>query len=110
MVHTIAATFLVGIIMAVASAAWANAVMPYTGTAAADRTETGWLGWVVAAMMTLLLLWRMCSERFELRAAKKTRSMLVQGPVTYHQSFSITGENRSRFQVLPEREFGAWPM
>ena len=36
--------------------------------------------------------------------------MVVQSPVTYHQNFSITGENRSRFQVLPEREFGAWPM
>ena len=48
------------------------------------------------------------SGKFEVREKTTTRNMMVQGPVTYKVNFSTTGENRSRFQVLPEHDFGAW--
>ena len=48
------------------------------------------------------------SDKFEAREKTTTRNMMAQGPVTYKVSFSTTGENRSRFQMVPEQEFGAW--
>ncbi len=67
------------------------------------------MGWIVALILGLVLLWRLVAERFEVRVKAKTRNILVQGPVTYQVSFSLEGENRIRFQPLPDKEFGAWP-
>ena len=88
-------------------AADASSMVPFSGSGA-GLDDLGLLGWFVAMILGLALLWRLVAERFEVRARAKTRGMLVQGPVTYKVGFSTDGENRSRFQVLPEREFGAW--
>ena len=48
------------------------------------------------------------SDEFEVREKTIRRNTMVQGPVTYKVNFSTTGENRSRSQVLPEHDFGAW--
>jgi hypothetical protein len=78
----------------------AGAVVPYDGVggSAADHDEgSGMMGWIVAIILRLVLLWRLLAERFEVRANATTRNMMVQGPVTYKVSFSLDGENRSRF-------------
>ncbi len=86
-----------------------NAMVPFAGSGSSRDEWDYLLGWIVAMILGLALLWRLVAERFEVRAKAKTRNMMVQGPITYKVSFSIAGENRSRFQVLPEHEFGAWP-
>ena len=90
----------------------AAGVVPFSGTgptqtnSAADNS--GLLGWIVAGILGLALVWHLMSGKFEVREKTITRNMMVQGPVTYKINFSTTGENRSRFQVLPEHDFGAW--
>ena len=87
----------------------ASATVPFSGSGASrDEGNHGLSGWFVAVTLGLALLWRLVAERFEVRGKTRTRHMMVQGPVTYKVSFSTEGENRSRFQVLLEQQFGAW--
>lgn len=93
----------------ITTASDASTVVPFYGSGASrDEGSPGLLGWIVAMMLGIALLWRFVADRFEVREKSKTRNMMVQGPVTYKVSFSTLGENRSRFHVLPEAEFGAW--
>ena len=90
----------------------AAGIVPFSGTGPTQTStaadNSGLLGWIVAGILGLALLWRLMSGKFEVREKTTTRNMMVQGPVTYKVNFSTTGENRSRFQVLPEHDFGAW--
>ena len=84
----------------------AGAVIPFGSGAADPSDENGALGWLVAVLLVLPLVWKMLSDKVEVRT--RTRSVMVQGPVTYKVAFAVDGTNRSRYQPLPEHEFGAW--
>ena len=91
----------------IVAAADASAMVPFSGSGT-SRDEGDHKGWFVAMILGFALLWRLIADRFEVRGKTRTRHMMVQGPVTYKVSFSTEGENRSRFHVLPEQQFGAW--
>ena len=86
----------------------ACAVIPFGSGAADPSDECSTLGWLVAFVLGLLLVWKMLWDKVEVHTRKRTRSVMVQGPVTYKVAFVTDGTNRSRYQPLPGHEFGAW--
>ena len=69
------------------------------------------LWWTLAALLVMICVWR-CMRADQLPPAVREagptrpsrRDVLVQGPVTYRRN-----NLHPRFQVLGEREWGAWP-
>ena len=74
-------------------------------TVVEHETGFGWLGWCVAALVTILFLARIVSEKYEARRQVRTRTMMTQSPTTYR-----TDLTPHRYQPLAEGSFGAWPM
>jgi hypothetical protein len=85
-------------------------VMKYsTGAAGAtvadDETSSGWLGWCVAALLTIVFVAHAVRERYEVRKRVRTRTMQTQSVTTYRTDLAAP-----RYQPLAEGSCGAWPM
>ena len=85
-------------------------VMKYsTGAAGAtvvdDEASSGWLGWCVAALLTIVFVANAVRERYEVRKRVRTRTMQTQSVTTYRTDLAAP-----RYQPLAEGSFGAWPM
>ena len=93
----------------ITTASDASTVVPFYGSGASrDEGSPGLLGWIVAMMLGIALLWRFVADRFEVRGKSKTRNMMVQGPVTYKVSFSTP---RRKPEPLPRAAGGrVWRM
>ena len=87
----------------------ARDVMKYSiGTAGAtidDERGSGWLGWCVAALLTIIFVASAMRERYEVRKRVRTRTMQTQSITTYRTDLAAP-----RYQPLAEGSFGAWPM
>ncbi len=74
-------------------------------TAVEHETGFGWLGWCVAALVTMIFLVRIVMEKYEGQKKVRTVAMMTQSPTTYR-----TDLTPHRYQPLAEGSFGAWPM
>ena len=88
----------------------AASVMKYStansgATVVTNETDSGWVGWWVAALVTMIFVARLAMERYEVRRKVRTRTMQTQSPTTYR-----TDTAQHRFQPLAEGSSGAWPM
>ena len=52
-------------------------------TVVEHETGFGWLGWCVAALVTMIFLVRIVMEKYEGRRKVRTRTMMTQSPTTY---------------------------
>ena len=78
------------------------------GTAGAtidDETGSGWLGWCVAALLTIIFVASAMRERYEVRKRVRTRTMQTLSMTTYRTDLAAP-----RYQPLAKGSFGAWPM
>lgn len=90
-----------------ASVARADGVTKY-GTASigkATESSTGWLGWLVAILVTIAFVVKMMMDNLEVRRRVRQRTMQTQSLTTYK-----TEVQHPRFTPLPEGSSGAWPM
>ena len=91
----------------------APAVAEATSTGEAASAEPSLLGWLVAAVVTMIFVTKLLMERFEVRPKRSKRDVLVQGPTTYKTRSKLDGELpgwlSGRFTPLAERDFDAWP-
>jgi hypothetical protein len=75
---------------------------------------SSWTGWLVAILVIMVFAMKHIWENYEIRrivpepTARVTRTMIVQGPVTYATGNRLNPVCDGRYQPLSEREFDCW--
>ena len=72
-------------------------------TMAVEEQSSGWLGWCVAALITLIFVAKILLESHEVRKRVRVRTMQTQSMTTYK-----TDVANPRFTPLAEGSSGAW--
>jgi hypothetical protein len=79
-----------------------------------SAANSSWTGWFVAFLVILVFAMKHLWENYEIRRivpaapAKATRTMIVQGPVTYATENRLSPVCAGRYQPLADREFDCW--
>ena len=70
-----------------------------------DAERSDWLGWCLAALMTLLFIWSMMRWQYVVMKRLAARTMMTQSPTMYRADLA-----QPKFQPLADAASGAWPM
>ena len=73
--------------------------------AAVEEQSYGWLGWCLAALITIIFVAKLFMEQYEIRKSVVQRTMITQSMTTYK-----TYVANPRFTPLAEGSSGAWPV